>query len=260
MTMPVFFVSHGAPDLALADTPASRFLRQMAGALPRPKAALIVSAHWETQGVELSLSTDTIHDFSGFPRPLYDLRYGAPVPMDVVSRVEDLCRGAGIATVRRQDRGRDHGAWIPLLLAYGASALPTLQVSLTIGGGEKTLVELGRSLAPLREEGVLIAGSGGLTHNLRALNFRDRNAAPPPESLAFATWVDDALNRREGQSIQTWRTQAPFATQNHPTPEHFLPLVFAAGAAGNDAPHLLHDSWEFGALSMRAYRFGIVTP
>lgn len=257
MTMPVLFVSHGAPDIAMTDTPASRFLNRLAENVPGPKAVVIVSAHWETAKVELSMSTDTIHDFSGFPAPLYDLRYSAPVPMALADRVEELCRAAGVETVRRPDRGRDHGAWIPLLLSYGPASVPTLQISLPFGGGERALMNLGRILSPLRGEGVLIVGSGGLTHNLRGLNFRDRNAAPPPDALAFAAWIDGVLNDGDAESLSAWRTKAPHAGRHHPTPEHFLPLVFAAGAAGNDPPRMLHDSWEFGALSMRAYGFGI---
>lgn len=257
MTMPVLFVSHGAPDIVILNTPASHFIRGLAGAVPAPKAILIMSAHWETQGLEMSLSSETIHDFQGFPRPLYDLKYTAPVALNLADRVEDIIHGAGQAIRRRLDRGRDHGAWAPLLMAYGAERIPTIQMSLPRDGREKNLMSLGSILTPLRDEGVLIIGSGSLTHNLGAIDLRNREASTPPDAMAFVNWVDDTLNRRDVIALQAWRTVAPYAMRHHPTPEHFLPLLFAAGAAGMAVPRVLHDSWDFGSLSMRTYGFGM---
>jgi 4,5-DOPA dioxygenase extradiol len=253
MTLPTLFVSHGAPTLALQKTEASDFFRSLAPRLARPKAILVASAHWEEETPTLGLGTETIHDFYGFPPALYEMRYAAPPAPHVASRAVDLLQQAGIAARTDVARGRDHGAWIPLMLAWPAADIPVVQISLVARGDSSTHFEIGRALRPLRDEGVLIVGSGSATHNLRA-----RPTPEPAEwASAFAGWLDRTLEAGDNAALQRWQAAAPHAEINHPTPEHFEPLLVARGAAAGEAASALHKSWEFGSLSMNAYAFGL---
>ena len=253
MTLPTLFVSHGAPTLAIQKTPASDFFRSLAARLPKPKAVLMVSAHWEEAGVTLGLGTETIHDFYGFPPALYQLKYEAPPARDVATRAAGLLRKADIGVRIDETRGRDHGAWMPLILSWPQAEFPVAQLSLIAGGDAATHFAIGRALKPLRDEGVLIVGSGSATHNLRA-----RPTPQPAEwASAFVGWLDRTLEARDDAALQDWRRVAPYAEINHPTPEHFEPIMVARGAAAGEAMTPLHASYEFGSLSMNAYAFGM---
>lgn len=250
MRMPTIFLSHGAPTVAMTKTPASNFLRALASRVPPPKAILVVSAHWEEARPTVGLGTDTIHDFYGFPKPLYELQYPAPLAREIAERVTALLTPTG---VRVDDtRGRDHGVWTPLILSWPGADVPVVQLSLVGGAPPQTHFDIGRALKPLRDEGVLIIGSGSATHNLRA--------RPTPEPAEWATrfiaWLDDALGRGDDAALIDWKRTAPHAEINHPTTEHFDPIFVARGAAAGEAATLLHASYEFGSLSMNAYAFG----
>jgi 4,5-DOPA dioxygenase extradiol len=252
MTLPTVFLSHGAPTLAITKTAASDFLRSLAGLLAKPKAILVVSAHWEEAQPTVGLSTETIHDFYGFPQALYQMRYPAAVATDVVERVMGLLRAADIQSGARADRGRDHGVWIPLMLAWPDGDVPVVQLSLIGGADPSVHYRLGQALRPLRDEGVLIIGSGSATHNLRA-----RPTPQPQEwASAFAAWLDRTLSSGDDAALLDWRAAAPYAEINHPSAEHFDPIFVARGAAEGEASRKLHESWEFGSLSMNAYAFG----
>ncbi len=259
--LPALFVSHGAPTLLLEDVPAHRFLSGLAGMLPeRPAAILAVSAHWETAvpAVNAVAVNATIHDFFGFPRALFETAYPAPGSAGLAGRVAALLAAQGLETVVDRERGLDHGAWVPLALAFPAHDIPVVQLSVQTALGPGHHVRLGRALAPLRGEGVLILGSGSFTHDLS--EFRSRwkgeGESDPAWVTEFAAWMDAALVEGRTDDLLDYRRQAPFAAKNHPTEEHLLPLHVALGAGGPDArARRLHASTTYGVLRMDAYAF-----
>lgn len=256
--LPTLFLSHGAPTLPLMDTPATSFLRGLAGTLERPKAILVASAHWETARPEVNAVAvnDTIHDFHGFPRPLYQLTYPAPGDAALAARVLALLSAAGLPGTSDPARGLDHGAWVPLLLAYPGHDIPVLQLSIQTHLGPEHHVRLGAALAALRAEGVLVVGSGSFTHDLRGFRNQAVDAPMRPDVIAFSDWMDTAIREHRREDLLAYRTRAPYAVQNHPTDEHLLPLYVAMGAAGPDAkPERIHSSAQFSILRMDAYAF-----
>lgn len=258
MTMPSLFLSHGAPTLPLTDTPARAFLSQLGHTLDWPKAILVVSAHWETATpmVNAVQSNETIHDFGGFPRALYDLRYPAPGSPSMAARVARRLHAAGFSCGIDQSRGLDHGAWVPLLLMYPGAEIPVVQLSVQPRLGPEHHLRMGRALAPLREEGVLIIGSGSFTHDLSEFRGQGVNDATPDWVNNFADWFDAALTGRRTDALLDYRLQAPFAAKNHPTEEHLLPLYVALGAAGEVArAERLHASATYSVLRMDVYSF-----
>jgi 4,5-DOPA dioxygenase extradiol len=248
--LPSIFVSHGAPTLPFDDVPARDFLRGLGQKLGRPRAILVASAHWETAAPRANAVAvnDTIHDFGGFPQALYDIRYPAPGDPKLAAEVAALT-GSAVDTAR----GLDHGAWVPLMLMYPGADIPVVQLSVQSHLGADHAIAMGRAVAKLRDDNVLVMGSGGFVHNLRRI-------APPgsPEaewSKEFSSWIDEKLVARDEAALADYRTQAPYAAMAHPTPEHFLPLPFAYGAGGEQVTRL-HSSATFGSLRMDAYSFG----
>ena len=259
MTLPSLFLSHGAPTLALDDTPARSFLRGLADRFERPRAILVASAHWETTRplVSATARNDTIHDFYGFPAEAFAMRYDAPGSPEVAARTVDLLNAAGFAASPHPTRGLDHGAWVPLSLIYPDADIPVLQVSIQSRLGPEHHLRLGRALAPLRDEGVLVIGSGSLTHDLGS--FRGTRANEPAQDWvdAFADWTNDALREGRIDDLLAYRRLAPFGARNHPTDEHLLPLYVALGAAGEGAEvERLHKSATYGILRMDVFEFG----
>jgi 4,5-DOPA dioxygenase extradiol len=246
--LPAIFVSHGAPTLPFDDVPARDFLRQLGQSLPRPRAVLAVSAHWETDAPKTSAANNTIHDFHGFPRPLYDIRYPAPVDAALARAVADLVDG----TVD-DGRGLDHGAWVPLMLMYPKADVPVVQLSVQSHLGAANAIAMGRKLAALRDD-VLVLGSGGFVHNLRALT--PPGSPEPAWSKEFSDWTHEKLLAGEDAALAQYRTHAPHAAMAHPSEEHFLPLLTAYGAGGEGAKaERLHSSATYGSLRMDAYGF-----
>jgi 4,5-DOPA dioxygenase extradiol len=255
--LPAVFVSHGAPTLALADTPASRFLRQLGATWPRPRAVLAVSAHWETAqpAVTAHPGNDTIHDFGGFPAPLYALRYPAPGSVALAERVCDLLCADGLPSTMDPERGLDHGAWVPLLLMYPDADIPVVELSVQSRLGPAHHLQLGRALAALREEDVLVLGSGSFTHDLRRVRWQE-DATLAPDVVEFADWMALALAEGRVSDLLAYRTKAPHAARNHPTEEHLLPLYVALGAGGAQTrAERLHSSGSMGVLRMDAFAF-----
>ena len=258
MTLPSLFLSHGAPTLPLTDTPAREFLSQIGGMLERPKAILVISAHWETAvpAVNAVESNETIHDFGGFPRALYDLRYPAPGSPTFAARIVERLRTSGFDCNIDKRRGLDHGAWVPLLLMYPRADIPVLQLSVQPHLGPEHHLRVGRALAPLRDEGVLIIGSGSFTHDLSEFRGHSPNDPAPDWVNSFANWFDAALAKGATNDLLNYRRLAPFATKNHPTEEHLLPLFAALGAAGqNTHVERLHASSTYSVLRMDVYAF-----
>ncbi|MBU6499578.1 MAG: dioxygenase [Rhodospirillales bacterium] len=254
--LPSLFVSHGSPMLPLVEAPARDFLRGLAATMERPKAILVASAHWETErpAVNAVTTNATIHDFYGFPRALYELSYPAPGDPALAEQVSDLLCAAGLASEVDHSRGLDHGAWVPLLMAYPDHDIPVLQVSVQSHLGPAHHLQLGQALAPLRAEGVLIIGSGSWTHDLRRFRGAAMDAPETPDVTAFADWMDTALAEGRRCDLLTYRNKAPYAADQHPTEEHLLPLFVAMGAGG-PTPTRVHKSASYGFLRMDAYAF-----
>ena len=258
--LPSLFVSHGSPMLALTPSSARDFLAGLGGALPRPTAIVIASAHWETErpAVNAVAVNPTIHDFSGFPPALYALRYPAPGSAEVAARVASLLEAAGLDCEIDRARGLDHGAWVPLLLMYPGHDIPVVELSVQSRKGPPHHLHLGAALAPLRDEGVLVIGSGAFTHDLRRMRRQDRGSeTAEPDVAAFAAWMWDALEAGRVEDVLDYRRRAPFGAAQHPSEEHLLPLFVALGAGGVDAPaRRLHASTNYGVLRMDAFAFG----
>lgn len=253
-SIPSLFISHGAPDLPIRNGSTQDFLRNLAQNLPTPKAILILSPHWLTREPVVSRAPqpDTIYDFGGFPGELYQLRYPAPGAPELADRVVELLTAAGFPTKTHASRGLDHGAWTPLILAYPDANIPVTQLSIQPYQTPDYHLRLGKALAPLRDEGVLIIGSGAATHNLGA--FGAAYDAPPPEwAAAFDEWLAEAIAHSNIADLLAYREKAPYATQNHPTDEHLLPLFVAVGAGGRG--RVLHRNFTYGSFSMASYAF-----
>jgi 4,5-DOPA dioxygenase extradiol len=260
--LPVLFVSHGAPTLAIdVGNPTHSFLQSLPALVGRsPRAVAVISAHWEDDAFALTATSrpETIHDFHGFPAALYDIRYPAPGEPALAARAAELINAAGLPSRMDERRGLDHGAWVPLCLAWPDANLPVVQISLRRGLDAREHIRLGCALAPMRNEGVLIVGSGGAVHNLRELDWHGTSATAESWAVDFREWLETtlALPDAERQArLADWQS-APTARRAHPREEHLLPLHVAAAAAGDDAAALLHDSWQLGSLSMAAWRFG----
>lgn len=261
-TLPSLFVSHGAPNLMLGNSPARDFLAGLSRIVPqRPQAIVIVSAHWEmaTPTVSAPLVNETIHDFGGFERELYSLRYPAAGSPETAQRIASLLKEAGMPVAIDRQRGLDHGAWIPLMLAWPDADIPVIQLSVQTRAGVDHHLAMGAALEALRSEGVLIIGSGSFTHDLRSyLPHRHNAAAVEPDWVScFANWMDAALLSNDRDAVRNYRAVAPDAARNHPTEEHLLPLFVAMGAGGAGGPaRALHRSTTHGVLRMDAYAFG----
>ena len=255
-SLPSVFISHGSPMHALDAGAAGKAWRSLGRRLPKPRAVVIASAHWETNLPMLTgaAKPQTIHDFSGFPEPLYRLRYAAPGAPEVAQRAQSLLKAQGLTAAIDGCRGLDHGAWAPLLYVYPDANVPVVQISVQPALGTRHHVEVGRSLRKLSEEGVLIIGSGHMTHNLR--DWARGAGKPEPYAREFSDWVRGKMENRDLEALADYRSLAPHAARAHPTEEHFLPLFFALGASGNQGkPERIYDGIEGGVLAMDSYVF-----
>ncbi|HEY2817600.1 MAG TPA: class III extradiol ring-cleavage dioxygenase [Casimicrobiaceae bacterium] len=256
--LPTLFLSHGSPMHAVAKSDAAQVWAAL-GRTFRPRAVLIASAHWETAVpmVTGNPKPRTIHDFGGFPAELYEIQYPAPGAAALAEQIVALLKQAGITAGIDGCRGLDHGAWVPLRHMFPAADVPIVQISIQPERGALHHVELGRALAPLADDDVLIIGSGHTTHNLRDFFSAQTGLAPAaPYARAFADWLHAQLAAMETDALVRYRDVAPSAVRAHPTEEHFLPLFAAWGAAGDHprAERIL-EGLEAGALSMDSYAF-----
>lgn len=254
---PALFVSHGSPMFALAPGRIGPQLERLGRAIAGIRAVLVVSPHWQTRGVRVGATPapQTIHDFSGFPAPLYDLHYTPPGAPALAAEAAQMLAEAGFDTRIDDARGLDHGAWVPLRYLRPDADLPVFQVSLPHDLDSATALRLGRAMAPLRARGVLVVGSGSLTHNL--YEFR-RHIRDPEYAQAFADWVADALARRDEDALVDYRARAPHAERAHPSEEHYLPLLVTLGASHAGEPVVrLDGGMTHDVLSMDAFGFGL---
>jgi 4,5-DOPA dioxygenase extradiol len=258
--VPPLFISHGAPDLIVHDNPTRDFLADIAASMPRPKAIVSISAHFATvrPAVVVDAAPAMIYDFGGFDPSLYEMVYPAPGEPALARRIGDMLVAAGHDTLLVEGRGYDHGTWVPLKLMYPDADVPVVQLSVQPRRDAAHHWAIGRALAPLVDEGVLILGSGALTHNLHEAfaggrGLRSRRVAPPAWVADFAAWIGEKVAANDVEALLDYRVRAPHAERNHPTDEHLLPLFVALGAGG--AGVRIHEGYDFGVLAMDAYRF-----
>ena len=255
---PVLFISHGAPTFALEPGQLGAKLRALGQQLTGVKAVLVVSPHWQTRELQVLTTPkpETVHDFGGFPAALYQLQYPAPGHPELAQEALRLLTQAGWAVTAEAQRGLDHGAWVPLWHLLPQATIPVFQVSMPHRLDTAGALAMGRALAPLRDQGVLIVGSGSLTHNLYDLQ---QPAAPAVAyAVEFAHWVRQAVNRADVDALLDYRLRAPHAERAHPTQEHFLPLLVALGASHeSEEAQVIAGDITHGVLSMESYAWGV---
>lgn len=253
---PSLYISHGSPMLALEPGASGPALARLATELPKPKAIVIVSAHWESNELLVSGNPqpETWHDFGGFAQALFDVQYPAPGNPQLAAEVVELLKAADLPARIDAKRPFDHGVWVPLTLMYPQADIPIVQVSLPTRGGPALQTRVGHALASLRELGVLLIGSGSITHNLRELDWHAGPESVEPWAKSFRDWMIEKLVADDEAALHDYRQQAPNAVRNHPSDEHLLPLYFARGAGGEFS--IAHQGFTMGALGMDIYRFG----
>ena len=254
--LPVLFIGHGSPENALLDNPFTQALARLGKELPKPRAILCISAHWLTDGT-LATAMDrprTICDFYGFPPPLYTVKYPAPGSPDLARKVQSLLKSvpAGLDA----SWGLDHGAWSVLRHLYPKAGIPVVQLSIDFHKPPSHHYGIGGMLAPLRDDGVLIIGSGNIVHNLRQLHPDGKDAAPYGWAKEFDLFIKEKLEKKDHTAIIGYSRLGQIAAMAHPTPDHFYPLLYAMGAAGAESKiSYPYEGYEYGSLSMRAVRF-----
>jgi 4,5-DOPA dioxygenase extradiol len=255
--MPVWFLAHGSPMLAVQDVPFTRMLRALPTSLPRPAAIVVVSAHWQARGglrVTSAPHPATVHDFGGFDPELYTIDYPAPGDVILAARVVDLLSAANLTATPDGRQGFDHGAWVVLRHAFPAADVPVVEVSLPYPGEPAALLAIGAALAPLRREGVLLVGSGGLVHNLGTLVWDDENAPAAAWAAELDAWFGARIASLDIAALTDYRSTAPHATLGVPTTEHLDPAFVALGARlPEDRPVTLFEGFQHGTLSLRSF-------
>ena len=253
---PSLYISHGSPMLALEPGASGPALVRLAAEMPKPEAIVIVSAHWESNELLVSGNPrpETWHDFGGFPKALFEVQYPAPGDPQLAAEVVELLKANNLPARIDPKRPFDHGVWVPLSLMYPQADIPVVQVSLPTRGGPALQTRVGHALASLREQGVLLIGSGSITHNLRELDWHAGPEIVEPWAKSFRDWMIEKLAANDEAALHDYRQQAPNAVRNHPSDEHLLPLYFARGAGGEFG--IAHQGFTMGALGMDIYRFG----
>jgi 4,5-DOPA dioxygenase extradiol len=267
--LPSLFVSHGSPMIALEPGAAGAFMQRLGPAIEaafgRPRAIVAVSAHSLTREVALLAAPkhEAIYDFGGFDPKLYTLRYDAPGAPELAERVERLLADAGIAAHAIDEPGIDHGIWTALRYVFPRADVPVLPLAWVPSDPPQRQFELGRALAPLAAAGVLVLGTGSITHNLRLFFPRPKPIDAPEieESAAFRRWFAERSQARDWEALFDYRARAPHAAHMHPTDEHLLPWYVAAGVGGREhAPLRVHAGAAYGVIGMDAYAFGPEAP
>ena len=256
--MTSLYISHGSPMTALQPGLSGQHLAALAAQLPQPRAIVMASAHWLSRRPQVGSAAlpETVHDFGGFPAELYRLHYPAPGSPELAARVAGLLDEAGLGAALDARRGLDHGAWVPLRLLYPQADIPVVPISIQPALGPAHHYALGQALAPLRHEGILLIGSGSITHNLHDLGAGYSDERQAPYVQPFIAWIERKLREGDLEALLDYRRQAPFAERAHPTDEHLLPLFVALGAAGSPTRATRLDAGVvMGLLAMDIYRF-----
>ncbi|MCY9663359.1 class III extradiol ring-cleavage dioxygenase [Paenibacillus chondroitinus] len=254
--MPSYFFAHGAPSIVLEDNAYTQLLKHFKENTPKPKAIVLFSAHWEetVQSVSAAETYETIYDFGGFQDELYQMTYPAKSDRSLVEQIQKLFEQQGIQNVRNEQRGLDHGAWAVLKLLYPDADIPVVALSVNRNLPNEQQYQIGKALAALREQDVLIIGSGGTVHNLRKLNWRSGGIDEWAEQ--FDSWLQNKLEAWDTEALFQYRELAPFAQEAVPTSEHFIPLLLAMGTGdSNRQAKLLHRSYQYGNLSLSCWQF-----
>jgi 4,5-DOPA dioxygenase extradiol len=254
--MPTLFLAHGSPMNAISDNSFTQFLSSSSRLFPKPEAILVISAHWETHGIEVlsSLSPRTIHDFGGFPEELYRIQYPAKGDLELSEKIERISSRYNIQ--KNLNWGLDHGAWSVLIHMFPKADVPVLQLSINQHFSLRDHFTFSQELRSLREEGVLILGSGNVTHNLRKIAWEE-NASPFLWAIQFDELIKNALmNKNEKVLLNEIDENVPFWRISHPTLDHFIPLLYAYGASDQiQAPEFIFEGFQMGSLSMRSVLF-----
>ncbi len=250
--LPTLFISHGSPTLTIENNTTTQFLKELPTRFDTPKTILIISAHWSTNELRILTNEDPfiIYDFYNFPEKLYEQEYPANNDINKVKKVVTLLNNANINIYEEETRsGYDHGVWSPLKLMYPKADIPIVQLSLPLNFSAKELMNIGEALSSLRED-TLIVASGAMTHNLRDMNWHDKNQKPVNYAVAFRDWVVEKLENKEINSLINFEKDAPYVRQNHPTLEHFLPIFVALGASKKHQGESLHNKYMYGNQAM----------
>jgi len=253
-TLPGLFISHGSPMLALDPEQVGPALHRLSLNLPKPQAIIVMSAHWESNALEVNTGVrpETWHDFRGFPKELYEIRYPASGDPELAEEILHLFAEAQIPAHANSTRPRDHGVWMPLLHMYPDADIPVIEISLPMNMNADQIYQIGQTLMPLREKQILLIGSGSITHNLRELAWSGKDNSVPEWASTFRNYVVNKLSHSDFNAVLEWDT-IPYVQKNHPTLEHFAPLFFAMGTGSRF--NIVHSSFSMGALGMDIYRF-----
>lgn len=253
-TLPGLFISHGSPMLAINPEQVGPALHRLAMNLPQPKAIIVMSAHWESDALEVSTSVRpmTWHDFRGFPDELYEIRYPAPGQPELAEEILSLFADENLTAHANSTRPRDHGVWMPLLHMYPEADIPVIEISLPMHMSASEIYRVGEALAALRKRQILLIGSGSITHNLRELSWSGESSQVPEWASTFRNYVVNKLSHSDFDAVLDWKN-IPYMQRNHPTIEHFAPLFFSMGTGSRF--NIVHSSFTMGALGMDIYRF-----
>ncbi|WP_028784756.1 dioxygenase [Thalassobacillus devorans] len=259
--MPSYFIAHGAPLLALEDNPYTRFLKDLGGSLPRPKAIVLFSAHWESRIQQVSEAEEysTIYDFGGFSEALYQIKYPAKGNQRISERIKKAFSQHDVPFEVETARGLDHGAWVVLRMLYPEADIPVISMSVDPELPPQQQYAIGKSLAALRQEDVLIIGSGGTVHNLGAVKFQQDNGQVDSWAVEFDDWLEKQLQRWNLEALFNYQQETPVAELAVPPygNEHFIPIFYAMGAADDEKnAYLAHRSYRYGNLSHSVWQFG----
>jgi 4,5-DOPA dioxygenase extradiol len=251
-SMPSLFISHGAPSIALEEDDFTRAVAAYGKSLSAARAIAIVSAHWQARSVRVNAVAhpETIYDFGGFAEELYRIRYEAPGDPALAREISALLGGAAL----EESRGWDHGLWVPLRILLPDANVPIVEIAQPYPTTPADLMRIGQALAPLRDRGVVIAGSGGIVHNLRAVHLADKNAPVDDWAREFDDWFATHLAARDFATLTRYRDLAPHANLAVPTPEHFEPIFITLGASrDSDSLSTIYEGFHYGNLSMRTF-------
>lgn len=257
MRMPAYFIGHGSPMNIFLEGPYAADLREQAESLPKPAAILVISAHWTTPQVRITASASPrqIYDFIGFPEEFYKFVYETPGYPELASSVGSLLEASGKPCIQDPSHGIDHAAWAVLSHMYPEADIPVLELSLSYHLRPIEWFDIGKALSPLREEGILIIGSGNIVHNLYEFDY-EMNVEPYPWAVTFNTLVKDKLAKMDKQALASFAVPVQASKRAVPTPDHYLPLLAAAGTMeGMETASVFHESFQNGSVAMTSFIF-----